>query len=161
MSRENDLLETLAGLEPAAFRRLLARLALLQAYARYRNVLGLSDLRAQEDVAEQYANREVEVDDWVYEAYSSVTGRTLRRWEERVKQSGLAGLTDAYGKRSERDYGSYFGPASEMRKVALYFLADHPDCTSTQVLEELQRRFGEDEAPDLRTVQRFLQKFRA
>ena len=161
MSRENDLLETLAGLELAAFRRLLARLALLQAYARYRSTFGLSDLRAQEDVAERYAGREVEVDDWVYETYGSVTGRTLRRWEERVKQSGLVGLTDAYGKRSERDYNSYFDPTSKMRKVALYFLADHPDCTSTQILEELQNRFGEDEAPDLRTVQRFLQKFRS
>ena len=161
MSQENDLLETLAGLEPPAFRRLLARLALLQAYARYRSSFGLSDLRAQEDVAERYASREVDVDDWVYEAYGSVTGRTLRRWEERIRQSGLVGLTDAYGKRSERDYNSYFGPASEMRKVALYFLADHPDCTSTDVLRELQDRFGENEAPDLRTVQRFLQKFRA
>ena len=161
MNRKDDLLETLAELEPAAFRRLLARLALLHAYARYRNVNSLSDLRAQEDVADRYGAREVEVDDWVYDAYDSVTGRTLRRWEERVKQGGLIGLTDAYGKRSERDYSSYFGPASEMRKVALYFLADHPDCTSTQVLTELQQRFGEEDAPDLRTVQRFLQKFRS
>lgn len=161
MNQENDLLETLAGLEPAAFRRLLARLALLHAYVRYRDAQGLSDLRAQEDVAERYGDREVEVDEWVYDAYASVTGRTLRRWEERIKQNGLVGLTDAYGKRSERDYSSYFGPASEMRKVALYFLADHPDCTSTQLLHELQQRFGAEEAPDLRTVQRFLQKFRA
>ena len=161
MSSKNDLLETLAQLESSAFRRLLARLALLHAYTRYRNLNGLSDLRAQEDIADRYGDREVEVDGWVYDAYSSVTGRTLRRWEERVRQGGLVGLTDAYGKRSERDYSSYFGPASEMRKVALYFLADHPDCTSTQILMELQQRFGEEDAPDLRTVQRFLQKFRA
>ena len=160
MSRNNNLLETLADLEPAAFRRLLARLALLHAYTRYRNLNSLSDLRAQEDVADQYGDRGVEVDGWVYDAYRSITGRTLRRWEERVKQGGIVGLTDAYGKRSERDYSSYFGPSSEMRKVALYFLADNPDCTSTQVLTELQKQFGEEEAPDLRTVQRFLQKFR-
>jgi hypothetical protein len=147
-------------LEDAAFRRLLARLALLRAYARHRDEHGLSDLGAQEVIAEQYARQEVAVDAWVYAVYPTISARTLRRWEERMVEGGLVGLTDFYGKRSERDYESYFGSNAEMRKVALHFFADHPTCSAAQVFEALREHFGEDELPTLRTVQRFLGKLR-
>lgn len=158
--RDKDTSQVLARLEDTAFRRLLARLALLRACARCREAHGFSDLRAQEFIAEQYSLRAVDVDDWVYDVYTSISARTLRRWEERLAEGNLVGLTDDYGKRSERDYESYFGSNSEMRKVALYFFADHPSCTAAQIYEALQAHFGKDEMPTLRTVQRFLGKIR-
>lgn len=150
--------QTLSALEKAAFRRLAARLALVRAYLRHKEEYHLSDARAQEEVAERFAARAAEVDEWVYEVYDNVSGRTLRRWAERLDEGGLAGLADDHGPRSQRTYASYFDPGTEMRKRALYFLADHPRCTSAELLGELRNHFDEADLPDRRTVQRFLKK---
>jgi len=154
----DDPLRQLAGLEEGGFRRLAARLALLRAYARHREEESLSDAQAQEDTAEAFDNRTAAVDQWVYDVYDSVTARTLRRWAQQFRDDGLQGLIDHHGRRSERSYESYFGAGSELRKVALYYIADHPDCTSTELLDELSEHVEEDELPTRRTVQRFLKK---
>ncbi|MEF8817422.1 MAG: helix-turn-helix domain-containing protein [Salinibacter sp.] len=154
----DDPLRQLAGLEEGGFRRLAARLALLRAYARHREEESLSDAQAQEDTAEAFDNRTAAVDQWVYDVYDSVTARTLRRWAQQFRDDGLQGLIDRHGRRSERSYESYFGAGSELRKVALYYIADHPDCTSTELLDELSEHVEEDELPTRRTVQRFLKK---
>ena len=154
----DDLLRELGQLEEGGFRRLAARLALLRAYARHREEESLSDAQAQEDVAEAFEQRTAAVDDWVYDVYDSVTARTLRRWAQQFRDDGLQGLIDRHGRRSERSYESYFGAGSELRKIALYYIADHPDCTSTELLDELAEHVDEDELPTRRTVQRFLRK---
>ncbi|NBC18841.1 MAG: helix-turn-helix domain-containing protein [Bacteroidetes bacterium] len=161
MSNRTDLPTILAGLEPSGLQRLQARLALLHAYLRTRDAEGLSDRQALEQVAAQFNAGAAAVDDWVYGVYDSVSGRTLRRWAERLQEGGLAGLTDDYGKRSERTYRSYFDPGSPLRKVALHHLADHPDCTASEVMAELRQHADGGDLPNLRTVQRFLEKFRA
>ncbi len=160
MPHNDDTLELIAGLEEGGFRRLLARLAILRAYVQHREANHLSDARAQEEVAEAFSARNVDVDDWVYDVYDSVTGRTLRRWENLAKEDGLAGLIDSHGRRSRRSYESYFGAGSELRKVALHYFADHPECTGTELHDELARHFDGDNLPDVRTVQRFLSKMR-
>jgi hypothetical protein len=154
----DDLLRELGQLEEGGFRRLAARLALLRAYARHRDEESLSDAQAQEDTAEAFDRRTVAVDDWVYDVYDSVTARTLRRWAQQFRDDGLQGLIDRHGRRSERSYESYFGAGSELRKIALYYIADHPDCTSTELLDELAEHVDEEELPTRRTVQRFLKK---
>ncbi|MFP4228176.1 MAG: helix-turn-helix domain-containing protein [Salinivenus sp.] len=158
MSSDSDPLTALGRLEAGGFRRLAARLALLRAYARHRDDEGLSDAQAQDDIAAAYEQGTAGVDDWVYEVYDSVTARTLRRWANQFREEGLSGLIDRHGRRSRRSYDSYFGPGSELRKIALYYIADHPDCTSTELRDELARHVGDNELPTLRTVQRFLSK---
>mgnify|MGYP000270533013 FL=1 len=153
-----DPLRRLGRLEEGGFRRLAARLALLRAYARHRDEESLSDAQAQEDIAEAFDRGTAAVDAWVYDVYESVTARTLRRWAQQFREEGLQGLIDKHGRRSERSYESYFGAGSELRKVALYYIADHPDCTSTELLDELSEHVDEDELPTRRTVQRFLKK---
>ena len=154
----DDPLRELGQLEEGGFRRLAARLALLRAYARHRDEESLSDAQAQEDTAEAFDRRTAAVDDWVYDVYDSVTARTLRRWAQQFREDGLQGLIDRHGRRSERSYESYFGAGSELRKIALYYIADHPDCTSTELLDELADHVDEDDLPTRRTVQRFLKK---
>ena len=154
----DDPLRELGELEEGGFRRLAARLALLRAYARHREEESLSDAQAQEDTAEAFDQRTADVDDWVYDVYDSVTARTLRRWAQQFRDNGLQGLIDRHGRRSERSYESYFGAGSELRKIALYYIADHPDCTSTELMEELAEHVDEEELPTRRTVQRFLRK---
>lgn len=158
MSSDHDPLTALAELEDGSFRRLMARLALLRAYARHRDEEGLSDAQAQDDIAEAYEHGTADVPDWTHDVYDSVTARTLRRWAGQFRDDGLPGLIDRHGRRSQRSYDSYFGPGSELRKIALYYIADHPDCTSTDLREELAQHVDEDELPTLRTVQRFLSK---
>lgn len=153
-----DPLRLLAQLEEGGFRRLAARLAILRAYARRRETEGLTDAQAQDEIAGAYSERSAGVDDWVYDVYESVTARTLRRWANQFREEGLGGLVDRHGRRSRRSYNSYFGPGSELRTVALHYLADHPDCSSTELREELARHFDEGELPTRRTVQRFLRK---
>ena len=154
----DDSLRQLAQLEEGGFRRLAARLALLRTYARHREEESLSDAQAQEDTAEAFEQGTAVVDDWVYDVYDSVTARTLRRWAQQFRDDGLQGLIDRHGRRSERSYESYFGAGSELRKIALYYIADHPDCTSTELLDELAEHVDEDDLPTRRTVQRFLRK---
>lgn len=154
----DDPLRQLARLEEGGFRRLAARLALLRAFARHRETEGRSDAQAQEEIAEAFSQRTAAVDDWVYDVYDSVTARTLRRWANQFREDGLQGLLDRHGRRSERSYESYFGAGSALRTIALHYLADHPDCTSTDLLEELARHVDEDDLPTRRTVQRFLRK---
>lgn len=161
MPDDDALLQSVADLEATAFRRLQARLALLRAYARHRDEHQLSDSRAQEVTAKQYDRREVDVPSWVYDVYDSLSARTLRRWEKQLEKDGLAGLIDSHGRRSRRAYTSYFDPGTEMRRVVLHYLADHPDCTASDVMDELQRHFDETELPDLRTTQRFLSRMSA
>ncbi|ABC46180.1 transposase [Salinibacter ruber] len=153
-----DPLRRLGRLEEGGFRRLAARLALLRAYARRRDTEGLSDAQAQAAIAEAFDQRTAAVDAWVYDVYESVTARTLRRWAQQFREEGLQGLIDKHGRRSERSYESYFGAGSELRKVALHYLADHPDCTSTELLDELAQHVDDDALPTRRTVQRFLRK---
>jgi transposase len=153
-----DPLRRLGRLEEGGFRRLAARLALLRAYARRRDTEGLSDAQAQAAIAEAFDQRTAAVDAWVYDVYESVTARTLRRWAQQFREEGLQGLIDKHGRRSERSYESYFGAGSELRKVALHYLADHPDCTSTELLDELAQHVDDDALPTRRTVQRFLKK---
>ncbi len=153
-----DPLRRLGRLEEGGFRRLAARLALLRAYARHRDTEGLSDAQAQAAIAEAFDERTAAVDEWVYDVYESVTARTLRRWAQQFREEGLQGLIDKHGRRSERSYESYFGAGSELRKVALHYLADHPDCTSTELLDELAQHVDDDALPTRRTVQRFLRK---
>lgn len=117
----DDPLRELGQLEEEGFRRLAARLALLRAYARCREEEGLSDAKAQEDIAEAFEQRTASVDDWVYDVYDSVTARTLRRWARQFRDEGLQGLIDKHGRRSERSYDSYFGAGSELRKIALHY----------------------------------------
>ena len=158
MSSSRSPLSALGQLEDGAFRRLAARLALLRAYARHRDEESLSDAQAQDDIAAAYDQRAAGVPGWVYDVYDSVTARTLRRWANQFRDDGLPGLIDRHGRRSERSYDSYFGAGSELRKIALYYIADHPDCTSTELREELARHVDEEELPTRRTVQRFLSK---
>ncbi len=158
MSSDRDPLSALGELEDGGFRRLTARLALLRAYARHRDDEGLSDAQAQDDIAEAYEEGAADVPGWTYDVYDSVTARTLRRWAGQFREEGLSGLIDRHGRRSQRSYDSYFGAGSELRKIALYYIADHPDCTSTELREELARHVDEDDLPTLRTVQRFLSK---
>ncbi|MCS3633872.1 transposase [Salinibacter ruber] len=153
-----DPLRRLGRLEEGGFHRLAARLALLRAYARRRDTEGLSDAQAQAAIAEAFDQRTAAVDAWVYDVYESVTARTLRRWAQQFREEGLQGLIDKHGRRSERSYESYFGAGSELRKVALHYLADHPDCTSTELLDELAQHVDDDALPTRRTVQRFLRK---
>ena len=153
-----DPLRRLGRLEEGGFRRLAARLALLRAYARRRDTEGLSDAQAQAAIAETFDQRSAAVDDWVYDVYDSVTARTLRRWAQQFREEGLEGLIDKHGRRSKRSYESYFGAGSELRKIALHYLADHPDCTSTELLDELAQHVDDDALPTRRTVQRFLKK---
>ncbi len=153
-----DPLRRLGRLEEGGFRRLAARLALLRAYARRRDTEGLSDAQAQAAIAEAFEQRTAAVDDWVYDVYESVTARTLRRWAQQFREEGLEGLIDKHGRRSKRSYESYFGAGSELRKIALHYLADHPDCTSTELLDELAQHVDDDALPTRRTVQRFLKK---
>ena len=153
-----DPLRRLGRLEEGGFRRLAARLALLRAYARRRDTEGLSDAQAQAAIAEAFDQRTAAVDAWVYDVYESVTARTLRRWAQQFREEGLQGLIDKHGRRSERSYESYFGAGSELRKIALHYLADHPDCTSTELLDELAQHVDDDALPTRRTVQRFLRK---
>ena len=153
-----DPLRRLGRLEEGGFRRLAARLALLRAYARRRDTEGLSDAQAQAAIAEAFDQRTAAVDAWVYDVYESVTARTLRRWAQQFREEGLQGLIDKHWRRSERSYESYFGAGSELRKVALHYLADHPDCTSTELLDELAQHVDDDALPTRRTVQRFLRK---
>lgn len=154
MSSSSSPLSALGQLEDGGFRRL----ALLRAYARHREEESLSDAQAQDDIADAYDRRAAGVDDWVYDVYESVTARTLRRWAQQFRNEGLQGLINRHGRRSERSYESYFGAGSELRTVALHYLADHPDCTSTELLEELSQHVDEQELPTRRTVQRFLRK---
>jgi hypothetical protein len=158
MSSDRDPLNALGQLETGGFRRLMARLALLRAYARHRDEEGLSDAQAQDDIADAYENGTADVPGWTYDVYDSVTARTLRRWAQQLRDDGFSGLIDRHGRRSQRSYDSYFGPGSELRKIALYYIADHPDCTSTELRDELAQHVDEDELPTLRTVQRFLSK---
>ncbi len=158
MSSDRDPLTALGRLEDGGFRRLAARLALLRAYVRYREREGCSDAQAQDDVADAYKDGTADVPDWTYDVYDSVTARTLRRWTNQFREEGLSGLIDRHGRRSQRSYDSYFGAGSELRKIALYYIADHPDCTSTELREELARHVDKDDLPTLRTVQRFLSK---
>ncbi|WP_263840786.1 helix-turn-helix domain-containing protein [Salinibacter sp.] len=153
-----DPLRRLGRLEEGGFRRLAARLALLRACARRRDTEGLSDAQAQAAIAEAFDQRTAAVDDWVYDVYESVTARTLRRWAQQFREEGLEGLIDKHGRRSKRSYESYFGAGSELRKIALHYLADHPDCTSTELLDELAQHVDDDALPTRRTVQRFLKK---
>lgn len=160
MPGTDDTLNLIAELEDSGFRRLLARLAILRAYVQHREANHLSDARAQEEIADAFGARNVDIDDWVYAVYDSVTGRTLRRWENQLLDGGLAGLTDRHGRRSRRSYDSYFGAGTELRKVALHYFADHPNCTGTELHEELAQHVDNGDLPDLRTVQRFLGKMR-
>jgi len=161
MVQQDDTLELIAELEDGGFRRLIARLAILRAYVQHREANHLSDARAQEEIADAFSAQETDLDEWVYAVYDSVTGRTLRRWENELLENGLPGLTDRHGRRSRRSYDSYFSAGSELRKVAFHYLADHPDCTGTELHDELAAQVDGEDVPDLRTVQRFLSKMRS
>lgn len=90
---------------------------------------------------------------------ASLHPNTLRRWRKMVKTQGPAALAGSYGNRAGT---SKLDTHADIRGFVIGLIADKPHISAKLVLAAVDARFGAtvDDLPDLRSVQRWLNKWK-
>src|SRR5690606_1222238 len=108
-----------------------------------------------------YNAGEVEVARPVRDEVESVSARTLARWQKQLREEGPAALAGHYGARSGRDYQTVIDADPELQNFVVGMIYGHPHCSAKQVMRGLRTRFAKDRIPSYRTVQRYIEQWRA
>lgn len=156
-ARERGLARA-AGLDSRPQRRAEARAALVQACRQYIREGGLPVERGLFLFVEAYNAGELPVEDWITAAVPRTSRGSLRNWAKQLEGGGLARLAGNYGNR--RGSGKIDADPA-MRDLVEGMLQAYPHASSAHVMDALRARFPDAELPTLRSVQRYLQGWRA
>ena len=138
-----------------------ARLWICEAAERFATDAGLGTTKARARFASLY--EEMEVPAAVREAVSSLSARTLARWQKDLAGGGPAALAPAYGKRSARAYEAAITEDNELGALVLGYLLEKGRHATAYHLREralAMLRAGEltqtERVPTVRTFDRYL-----
>jgi len=151
-----------AGLRPlseTAERRAAARLAIVQAWRAFAAAAFLAPSAAADPFSRAYNQGGIPVEDWVRAAVDHVCARSLLSWARASARDGFAALAGRHGEH-RKGTGTLDADA-EMRALAIGLLAASPHVDAAQVHRALEARFAGRELPSLRSVQRFVARYRA
>jgi transposase InsO family protein len=147
-----------AGLSERARRYVDARAEIVSARRLFRRAAGRRTGASQAAFVGLYNRGSIRLEAWVKETVPRLSLASLKRWIDRGRL-GSAGLADRRG--IARKGTGTIDTSVELRGFIWAMLGQHPDCSGAQVHQGMQARFPEDQVPNLRTVQRFIQRWRA
>lgn len=148
----------LAGLTGRPRQRAEARVDVVVAFENFAREVGLSMSAALPRFVAAYAGAEIELP----AASRAVLGTAIstvsvRRWRATLQTSGPAALAGDYGNRA----GCSAVDADEaFHALVTAMLVEHPHASARAVCRALQARFRERAVPKLRTLQRFIDRWR-
>ncbi|ACI98508.1 Mu transposase C-terminal domain-containing protein [Rhodospirillum centenum] len=134
-----------------------AKAAVVRAFHAYRDTCGLGQEKARLEFCALYSERVIPVAPWVRDQVPQVSKNALRKWEKAMAEHGLAGLAPRYGNRAGT---GILDTDQEMQTFVLGLLADAPHVSSALVYKGLKARFSDRELPSLRSVQRFMERWK-
>lgn len=135
-----------------------AQAAVVRALQVWRRTSGLGVERALLTFCAQYSEGAVEVPAWVRDRIRRVSKNALRDWERAFLAHGLAGLAPNYGARGGT---GLLDTDQTLQQFVLGLMAEAPHVRAKTVHEGLKARFkGRDDLPSLRSVQRFVARWK-
>lgn len=141
-------------LTPAQQREADAKAAIIDACRGYIRTLGLPAKRGRELFANEYSAGRVPVDAWVREEVPKCSRGSIENWERELDCYGLSGLASKYGQH--RKGTGLIESTPEIKQFLLGMLHDYPHAGAGLIMKGLRARFGKDNIPHIRSVQRYL-----
>lgn len=156
MRRKEEGLAKYAALSERKQRIAKARFHILSMSADHTRATGLNQSLGEEDFVREYAMRRTDEPVWVRETLPQFDVRTLRRWKERERKFGIAGLADNYGNR----FGQHkIESLPHVRNAIIGLIAERPFANARHAYGYVCALFpDEDISP--RTVRRFVAAFK-
>ncbi|OIO54625.1 MAG: hypothetical protein AUJ55_11705 [Proteobacteria bacterium CG1_02_64_396] len=146
-----------ARLVGKAKQRLDARTEVLGAYRGFRATSGLPHHRALPLFAQEYQEGRIQVGDATRTQIAGVSTRTLQRWISEVQHEGLDRLGGRYrGRKGKAKIDIVAG----MREVVVGLVVHTPHVRPAHIEQVLQARFAPDDVPSLRTIERWLARWK-
>ncbi|WP_245588438.1 DNA-binding protein [Desulfocurvus vexinensis] len=151
-----------AGLPERAQRRGEARAMVLTLFDGWRKTSGLPTGRARVEFCKLYnggQDREaLAVPDWVREHVATVSKNTLINWAKALRNKGVAALAGRYGQH--RRGTGVIDSNPELRDLVVGMLYKYPGISAQSMKEAIEARFARPCQPSLRTLSRWLTKYR-
>jgi putative transposase len=148
----------LAGLTGAARARADARMDALVALETYARTANLSISAALDPFCGAYARGEIAMPEQTRVVLgATISAPTLRRWRDTLRQDGAAALAGDYGNRSGC---GVLDSDAELHALATAMLIEHPHASARAVMRALSARNRDRALPTLRTLQRFISRWR-
>lgn len=154
-------LSEVAGLDTSGKARMEARLWLLSSLGVFSERAQMTAGKARTAYATAYNAGEIDAPASVRSEVERISARSLARWEKQLDAEGPAALAGSYGQRSARRYQSVIDQDAGMAEAVLGMLYEFPRATARQVWRMLKADFGTGRAPSVRTVQRYLDDWKA
>jgi putative transposase len=138
--------------------RLNAKVDILQALASFCEDNKLQKINCQHVFAVYYAEGKIEVSEETRKTVPGVSPSTLQRWQKTLKTTeNVAALAGNYGNRAGETKIDAF---PQVRDFVLGMITQYPHATGRHVLMALQGRFEEEILPSLRTLERWVSKWK-
>ena len=141
--------------EPKA--RATARLEILGALDRYQSITGINISTARKLFAATYNEGGIAVSTRTQDIISDISARSLDRWAGALTKNGAAALAGDYGNRTG---SSKIDQDPELKDFVLGMITERPHCSPKQVLTAIKARFNSDKAPAIRSLQRWMNRWK-
>jgi len=147
--------EQLLGMVDAARRRMDAKLQILKDLELYRKAHGYTQSNARQLFCAAYNRGDLAVGDQARQAFSTLSPKTVEKWQHTLRNDGIAALSGRYGKTRGRNC---IDAQARVRDHIVGFLVKFPHAQTTRAMEFLQARLGSSglELPSQRTLQRWI-----
>lgn len=149
-------LARLVCLPARARSRAEARAALVAALETYLSATGKPPSTGRTLFAEAYNAGAIEVEIDVREMIPTVSANSLHNWQGKIVKEGIASLAGKYGHRK----GAGLASQSVLTDFIAAMLTDHPHCSCKHIRRGLIARFGQEQTPSPRALQRFVQRWK-
>jgi transposase InsO family protein len=148
-----------ATLPEPAQRRAEAKAALIAIATRYVETAGLPKKSGLAVFAAAYSTGRIEVPAWIREVRPTVCANSLDAWSRHLDREGLARLAGKHGEHRKGKGVIDRDPA--MREFVVGMIGGHPHVSANHVMRGLKARFAEDALPSERTLQRWMETWKA
>lgn len=146
------------ALDAKAQLRMDARLAVVKACETYAVQSGLTLNQARIAFALAYNDGRIALDPAVHQALSKVSEPSLERWSREIRTRGVTALAGAYGNRAG---SSKVDSQPAVREFVIAMLVQYPHARATHVMRGLQARFKDASLPSNRSLERWIDQWRA
>lgn len=158
-SQETGLAEA-ARLTGPLLERMNARLDILNRFTAFQQERSGGLVPLREAFVEAYNSGSIGVQTTTRKVIARLSLRSLFRWEKLLRENGPAALAGSYGSRSARTYRTALDKVPGMREAALGMIAGNPHVNAVKVRTFLQVRFRGEAIPSLRSIRRFIERWR-
>lgn len=150
---------TLARVPERKRERAAARALLVSMAREFGAASGTARTSAHEVFCHQYNQGVISVPDWARRLVPSVCRASLCNWEDAILKKGVASLAGRHGQH--RKGKGVIDATPGMADYIVSEIIEFYEVSAASVMEALEARFEGQRLPDLRTLQRWMARYRA